>query len=286
VTVLGDRPVGLVARNALRKENYAAVRRMWRVSEQPRELAWRYLSGRGEYPYRCELRTPLGAVAPTVYSHHDLVTVVEVFCRLDYAAPPDVRVVVDLGSNIGISALYFLTRNPDCRCRLFEPVPRNVERLRANLAGFEDRYEVETAAVWDRSGTVTFGVEPTGRYGGIGTAAPETIQVRCLDVNDVLESEPAVDVLKVDTEGAEVATVAAIRPDLLERVGTIYLETMDRPVLHPERFEASFSCDTLRLAQRRPYAASTVSSDRPSDSRSALPANHAAVDERSAGPAA
>jgi FkbM family methyltransferase len=248
--MLGNRSFGLVARNAVRKENYLAVARMWRVCADPREMAWRYLSGRGEYPYRCELRTPLGRVAPLVHGHDDLVTVVEVFCRLDYAAPPDVRVVFDLGSNIGISALYFLTRNPHCRCRLYEPVPRNVERLRENLAGFEDRFELTEAAVWDRAGTVTFGVEPTGRYGGIGIAAPETIDVRCLDINEVLADEPSVDVLKVDTEGAEIATVAAIRPDLLDRIGLIYLETMDRPVLHPERFEPSFACDTLRLAQR------------------------------------
>jgi FkbM family methyltransferase len=165
-------------------------------------------------------------------------------------------------------------------------VPRNVERLRENLLGFEHRYELEVAAVWDRAGTVSFGVEPTGRYGGIDTVAPETIEVRCLDINDVLASEPAVDVLKVDTEGAEVATVAAIRPELLDRIRVIYLETMDRPVLHPERFAASFSCDTLRLAQRRaPYAPSTVSSERDRERRSAFSRNQAAVEERSAGPA-
>jgi FkbM family methyltransferase len=282
--VLGNRSLSLIARNALRRDNYDAVRRMWSVCAQPRETAWRYLSGRGEYPYRCELRTPLGTVTPRVDCHDDLVTVVEVFCRLDYAAPPNLRVVVDLGSNIGISALYFLTRNRDCRCRLYEPVPRNAERLRENLAGFEDRYELIEAAVWDRSGTVTFGLEPTGRYGGIGVPGSESIEVPCLDINDVLAREPAIDLLKVDTEGAEIATVAAIRPDLQERIGVIYLETMERPVLHPERFDASFSCDTLRLAQRA-YARSTVSSELPSESRSALAANQATVEERSAGPA-
>ena len=31
---------------------------------QPRTTAWRYLTGRGEYPWRCPVRTPLGVVAP------------------------------------------------------------------------------------------------------------------------------------------------------------------------------------------------------------------------------
>jgi FkbM family methyltransferase len=282
--VLGNRSFSLIARNAVRRENYDAVRRMWSVCAKPREMAWRYLSGRGEYPYRCELRTPLGPVAPQVDCHDDLVTVVEVFCRLDYAAPPNLRVAVDLGSNIGISALYFLTRNAECRCRLYEPVPRNAERLRANLAGYESRYELIEAAVWDRAGTVTFGVEPTGRYGGIAFQGSDSIEVPCVDINDVLAREPAVDLLKVDTEGAEIATVSAIRPELLDRIGVIYLETMERPVLHPERFDSSFSCDTLRLTQRA-YARSTVSSELASESRSALASNQSAVEERSAGPA-
>ena len=256
--MLGDRPLGLIARNAVRRENYRALRRMGRVFAHPAEGAWRYLTGRGAYPYRPEVRTPLGVVAPTTYSHHDLVTVAELFCRLDYAAPPDVGAVVDLGSNIGISALYFLTRGRGARCHLFEPVPRNVARLHENLAGFDGRWELTEAAVWDRAGTVRFGVEPTGRYGGIGVAGETTIEVPCLDINDVLERvlerEPVIDVLKIDTEGAEVATVGAIRDDLLARIRVIYLETMERPVLHSDRLAAHFACDTLRLTHRAPTA--------------------------------
>ena len=76
----------------------------------------------------------------------------------------------------------------------------------------------------------------------------------CLDINRVLESvledTAAIDLLKIDTEGAELATVGAIRDDLLARVGLIYLETMERPSLHLDRFDAAFACDTLRLANR------------------------------------
>lgn len=252
--MLGNRSWYLIKRNALRRENYAALWRMRRVCLEPHEVAWRYLSGRGTYPYRCGVRTPLGVVSPVVYSHDDLITVSEVFCRLDYQARPDIRVVVDLGSNIGISALYFLTLNPEVYCHLYEPVPQNVERLRENLAGYEDRYELHEQAVWDRDGVVEFGVEPTGRYGGIALRRSRTIDVKAVDVNRVLEPIPAVDVLKVDTEGAELATVRAIRDDLLDRIGVIYLETMERPTLHPSRFDAHFSCDTMRLENRRPHA--------------------------------
>jgi hypothetical protein len=75
-----------------------------------------------------------------------------------------------------------------------------------------------------------------------------------MDINGVLERvlarEPRIDVLKVDTEGAEADTIGAIRPDLLERIDTIYFETTDRPVLHADRFDTTFACDTARLVNR------------------------------------
>ena len=71
------------------------------------------------------VNTPVGMYDMTLYSCHDILTVNEIFCRNDYPASQDLRVVVDIGSNIGISAAYFLTRNNQVRCYLFEPDPKN-----------------------------------------------------------------------------------------------------------------------------------------------------------------
>jgi FkbM family methyltransferase len=264
--MLGDRPIGFVLRNAVQRENWQALARMPRVYPRFPENAWRYFTGGGGYPYDCAVRTPLGVVRPRLWTSHDLLTVNEVFCRLDYAAPRDVRVVVDVGSNIGLSALYFLTRNERARLHAYEPVPVNARRLRENLAAFSDRWTLDEVAVWDRTGVVEFGVESSGRYGGIGVELPERIQVACVPINDVIEqvlaSEPRIDILKVDTEGAEIATLASIRPALLDRIDRIYFETTERPTLHADRFEASFACDTCCLTNRR-LAARAVRLDDP-----------------------
>jgi FkbM family methyltransferase len=256
--MLGGRPLALVVAEAREPGNYRAVWRGLRLYPRWRENLGRYFFARGGYPYRCEVRTPLGVVAPLLWSPHDMLTLNEVFCREDYRAGPDARVVVDVGSNIGISALYFLTRSERARVYAFEPVPSNVARLRENLTGLADRFAVREAAVAERAGRVRFGVEPTGRYGGIGVRTGRTIEVECLDVNDVLAEvlarEGTIDVLKLDTEGAEVATVAAIERAHLARIGTIYLETERAVELHPSLFEASFASQTLALRARRPVA--------------------------------
>ena len=252
--MLGGRPPAMVAREILRGHNYLALWRMRRVYPAFRENAARYFLGRGEYPYACRVRTPAGIVAPTLFSRDDMWTVNEIFCRQDYGADASSRAVLDVGSNIGISALYFLTRNHDCRVWLYEPVPQNVERLRHNLAGYEDRYAVQEVAIAEREGRAEFGVEDSGRYGGIGVKTASTIEVACVGINQaleqVLESVPVLDVLKIDTEGSELAILRAIRPDLLRRVRCAYLELARRPESAPEPFDASFHNETWVLRNR------------------------------------
>jgi FkbM family methyltransferase len=254
--VPAGRPWSLIARNVLAAPNWRALARAPRVYERPGRSVGRYLSGRGDYPWSCGLRTPLGTVHPELYSQHDVVTVNEIFCREDYRAGRGLGLVVDVGSNIGLSALYFLTRDPGVRVRCFEPVPRNVERLRANLADFAGRWTVEEVAVDAQAGEASFGDEPYGRYGAIdlpGARHTFPVQVRGIAdvVDEALEGAERIDVLKIDTEGAELRTVQAIRSDQLARIGTIYFEWLgDEALPHPGAFDATVRCDTVALRQR------------------------------------
>lgn len=214
---------------------------MVRLYRRPLRLLCRYTFNTGAYPISVKVRTPLGPILPTLHSPHDLLTLNEVFCRMDYAASSSTRTVVDIGSNIGISALYFLTRSPRVVCHLFEPVPANVERLRANLAGFEDRYHLHQVAVTKFTGSTGFSVEPTGRYGGVDMPWPDRISVPCISINDalrsVLDGGADIDILKIDVEGLEVPLVEAIDPDVRARIRRIYIEAApDSPVL-PQWFD-------------------------------------------------
>jgi FkbM family methyltransferase len=251
---LGDRPLGFIAREAVRPSNWTALARMPRRYAHPIDGARRYFTPGGSYPYRCEIRTPLGTVAPMLHSQHDMITVNEIFAREDYRVGAEAQVVVDVGSNIGISALYFLTRSEASRVWLYEPVPRNIERLRENLSAFEGRWRLDQAAVADREGAEAFSTEPTGRYGGLGPADAKSIEVRVRHIDDVLrevlEGESRIDVLKLDTEGVEGRTLAAASTELLSRVRTIFAEDIGRGIEPPAGFEASRRASVLRLANR------------------------------------
>ena len=159
---------------------------MFRVYDDVVDAYSRYLLGRGVYPASVGLRTPLGKIEPTIYSHHDMLTINEIFCRLDYSASSSDRVIVDFGSNIGISALYFLTRSDKSFVYCYEPFPINCGRFKKNLERFGGRYQLAEYAVALQDGIAQFGFEPTGRYGGIGKNTGSTITVACRDVNNIL----------------------------------------------------------------------------------------------------
>jgi FkbM family methyltransferase len=187
-------------------------------------------------------------------------TVVEVFCREDYRVGANLEVAVDVGANIGISALYFLTRNSYSRVYVFEPDPKNVERLRLNLEDYEGRYDVEQVAVALADGEAMFASEPSGRYGTLLVDQPSyweqtLIRVRTRAINSILEDvltrEDRIDILKIDTEGTEEELVGAIRPDLLRCIATIVYE-LDAPPkpLHEDRYRRHRRAQTVRLTSR------------------------------------
>jgi FkbM family methyltransferase len=227
---IGGRELATISHALGERRHYEALAEMFSVYADPICELKNYLLRRGEYPRTLDLRTPIGLQVVTLDSPDDLLTVNEVFCRLDYQVLPNTRVVVDFGSNIGISALYFLTRNPEARVFLYEPVPRNVARLRSNLRTFTDRYQLLEVCVGTHDGEIAFGIEPTGRYGGIGIPTGHTAQFPVRDVNKILADVCAqpdvgrIDVLKTDIEGHDVPVLRHIRREFLERIDCIYAE--------------------------------------------------------------
>jgi FkbM family methyltransferase len=226
--VLGQRRLSVILRAAIRPAYYAAALKMFRGIEHPSRWFWRYLTGRGDYPASATVVTPGGPRTVRMWTRHDLLTVNEVFFRQDYRVGGNERVIVDFGSNIGISALYFLTNAPRAKLFLFEPVPFNVERLKIQLRGFEDRYVLHEVAVGTTDGEVSFGLEETGRYGGIGKPVGRQVSVPCRRAGtalaEIVAAQGRIDILKIDVEGYEQAIIESLPAELLERIDRIYAE--------------------------------------------------------------
>ena len=143
------------------------------------------------------------------------------------AERPD-PLILDCGSNIGLSILYFKHVYPRARIIGFEPDPTSHPSRAENIrrSGLNDVQLVQ-AAVAGRAGTLTF--HSDGKYGScLGEHVPENAgrdwtrhKVPCVLLRDYL-AEP-VAFLKMNVEGAEWDTLAACE-DRLQRVREMVIE--------------------------------------------------------------
>lgn len=209
--------------------HYRSIIRAVAVCVRPIDFLRRYAMGSGTYPTAVDLRTPIGPIKLNLYGWHDTRTVNEVFLTEVYKIDASDKIIVDFGSNIGVSAAYFLTRSDDSLLFLFEPVPQNIERLRINLEPLVGRCQLNEIAVGiDDQEFVRFGIEDTGRYGGIGIVTDKFIEVPTRNSNkilaDIIEKHGRIDVLKIDVETMEKEIVTHLSPEIAAKVALIYAE--------------------------------------------------------------
>jgi len=111
-------------------------------------------------------------------------------------------VILDCGSNIGLSVLYFKTIYPKARVWAFEPDATNYELLTKNIASNHlENVIAAAAAVWTMDGQINFS--------GNGSEASRIDEngasnsVPCMRLKNLLSSFEQIDFLKMDIEGGE-----------------------------------------------------------------------------------
>ena len=153
----------------------------------------------------------------------------EIFDREEYrfSSPKPDPLILDCGSHIGLSVLYFKTRYPGARIIAFEPHPVNFAILRKNVESNKLRdVELVQAAVTDEEGEVslygkfdsqqawtwgdTIVPDMWGRWATMGR--DEELAVKAVRLSSYLR-EP-VDFVKLDVEGAEQRIVEDIADQL------------------------------------------------------------------------
>ncbi len=239
-------------RALVNRANYSGALKVVLNCSRPFNFLSRYVRNAGNYPAEFEIRTPTGRVRVTAYVPDDLLTINEIFFRGDYGDDRSAEVIVDFGSNIGISAVYFLSRNPSAFVYCHEPLPQNISKLKKHLRPFEGRYEIRDFAVAEQDGPVEFGWEPTGRYGGIGQEGLETVTVQARDSNAVLAEivgrDGRIDLLKIDIEGLEYRLTARIPGQLARSIHVIAAEQRfrDNPLAQTHASSYKRPITTLR----------------------------------------
>ncbi len=156
----------------------------------------------------------------------------KIFAWKEYHLPPDflpntVRVVVDLGANIGLSASYFASRFPKAKIIALEPDSENYELLKANTRNM-DCVNAVNGAIWNRR--VSLKIEnPDDRPDSyrLCECSPNMPGSVCaFSIPDLLETYhlDEIDILKADIEGAEVQLFSKGCEAWLPKVHTLIIE--------------------------------------------------------------
>jgi FkbM family methyltransferase len=143
-----------------------------------------------------------------------------------------VRLILDLGANVGYASIFFLNAFPDSFVLAVEPDGTNAEICRQNLAPYGNRAKVLEGAVWHRVTQLRL------VRGAFGDGREWATQVRDVepgemgdipawDIPGLLEfcQGGTIDLLKIDIEGSEIALFSKNTDLWLDRVRNLCIET-------------------------------------------------------------
>lgn len=144
------------------------------------------------------------------------------------------KVVLDVGSHIGLYALLAAVGRPDVTAVAFEPVPRNLRYLRTNVErNGADNITVVEAAVGATTGSMTLRIPATLRLPATATLndradAGEATDVAVVALDDYVAEHglAPVDLMKIDVEGAEEQVLRGARRIIDEHRPAIICEVL------------------------------------------------------------
>ena len=151
--------------------------------------------------------------------------------------PETAKTIIDLGANIGLSALFFIKKFPASRIVAVEPDAVNFSIMEKNLEKFSKSISFLQAAIWPTDGEVSL-VEEDDDHASLGAWGYRTeasngnsgLSVKAVTIPTIMKqyNMDFVDILKVDIEGAEYELFEKNYEDWIDKVGLIIIETHDR----------------------------------------------------------
>lgn len=212
------------------------IRQDWRIAlllKNWREILYSKLAGGTPVEtikFRCGLVLQSPPQVNLNFLFHE-VWIDKIYSPSGYEIEKD-NIVVDIGANIGVFAAYAATRADNVKILAFEPFPENVDWLRKNVAegnlsnitiypeavgGVTEERTLQMSDSWMKhmlSETTSEKSETANKNG-------RSLNVQCVNFNDIMERIPKCDLLKVDCEGSEYEIFYSSSPEALKKVRRI-----------------------------------------------------------------
>lgn len=191
----------------------------------------------------------------------DIVTLLEVFVERCYGEIPRGSTVVDVGANIGVFALYAAQRAR--KVIAYEPSAESFNLLVANIRRnrLEEGIEPRLLAVSDQGGQILrFPVASSRGNRPVAGASDQPFrEVGTTTLTAIIGELRAIDVLKLDCEGAEREIILSTPVELWTHVRTIRMEYHEglNEILTPHLMNSGFRL-TMHAPNRHVRGAGTL----------------------------
>ena len=166
---------------------------------------------------------------------------------------PDKPIFLDIGSHAGFYAILMAKSGIFGRVMAFEPIPRHLANLNANLLlnGLTDRVEVHALALSDKQAVLRFAQGPATNRGmahtidglstGLLNEMPEDqiVEVKAERLDDLVQVRGATAGVKIDVEGHEEATIAGMTDFLKGNTCALQVEILPEAVERVSQLLAS-----------------------------------------------
>lgn len=147
--------------------------------------------------------------------------------KSEYFIPHNIcpETILDIGGNIGITSLYFANRYPSAKIIVFEPVPSNFSVLSKNVTPYSNITALPIALGKEQGVLEMYCSDDPINNGGYsffetGCDVGRKVSVEVKEINGVLSDHNIknIDLIKIDTEGAEYDILTSLDENILSSV--------------------------------------------------------------------
>jgi len=166
-------------------------------------------------------------------STSDMMIIHEILLKKGYSSeywlPDEIEpeIILDIGGNIGITSVYFANKFPNAKIYTFEPVPQNYEILKKNTEKYDNIHIFNVGLGCEDGSFEIYMSEDDENFGGAslyseagGVNVESRVKCQVRNVDDMLNEIgiSRIDLIKIDTEGAEYDILTTIKKDTLTQV--------------------------------------------------------------------
>jgi len=205
---------------------FVASYRCFVLFHRPVEVLWSYVRRQNPPTHRVALRD--GLVIQLSMDNSDIVTMFLIFCRYDYGKITPGSVVVDIGANIGVFALY-AAREGAKIVQAYEPAEESFDLLQRNIEnnGFGKIIFPHRAAVVGKSSPPVWFPRRSNVFNAIDTGSENNSDhelVPTIPFADLVSNIPESNMFKLDCEGGEYDIILNSEDSVFDRIEEIRLE--------------------------------------------------------------